>query len=62
LDAVLFTACFDYCVGHGRIGECLPASGRAGNSSRTHTPCKDFLDEIRKVVKFRKKQSPGGAF
>lgn len=21
LDAVLFTACFDYCVGHGRVGK-----------------------------------------
>lgn len=31
-DAVLFTACFDYCVGHGRLGKsCCPLLERARN-------------------------------
>jgi len=31
-DAVLFTACFDYCVGHGRLGKsCYPLLERARN-------------------------------
>lgn len=47
LDAVLFTACFDYCVGHGRVGKSLSASGRAGNPPRYHPACKDFLNQIR---------------
>jgi hypothetical protein len=34
LDAVLFTACFDYCVGHGRMGKCFVRQ-RAGGESIT---------------------------
>lgn len=38
LDAVLFTACFDYCVGHGRLGKsCCPLTGGRGiHHTSTH--------------------------
>lgn len=44
LDAVLFTACFDYCVGHCRVGKksSCPFLGGRGNQHGSRTRARIF--------------------
>ena len=55
LDAVLFTAGFDDCVGHGRVkGKSLSAGLRAGAESTTNRHAmQGFFDTFPKTLKFR---------
>ncbi len=44
-DAVLFTACFDYCVGHSRLGKsCLSAIGAGAESTMNRPTLQEFFE------------------
>jgi hypothetical protein len=41
----LFTACFDYCVGHGRLGKsCLSAIGAGAESTMNRPSLQEFFE------------------